>query len=220
MEEILYTVGPEETGSSKTFQVVKSINEYEIAIIINNISAGCEFTRITYKNINDEFTHPFLSWYNLIFCSDCFWSIPGPNGVTYGPSSDRRYLNRAVQQGTKTAATVYLKPTSKEGKMLIKELPIDCAAMPYGDSMIYVYHKGSLSSFFDFERIKLIYERHGVRGIDWKVVEDYFNKELAYFGNEEICGFSLQSGGYREQIIITGLILGYPIESTIAILRQ
>ncbi len=114
---------------------------------------------------------------------------------------------------------MYLSPDSVEGIQLVNKLPKNCDSLPYGQSMIYVFHKGSLLDFFDYERVRSLYEKHGAYSVKWDIVKDYFEKDLSFFGDEEACGFSLQSGGNQEQTIITGLILGYPIESTIAYLR-
>lgn len=193
-----------------SFSVEKEINESNISVFINDVWDGrcIEKTRITYRNIGEEYMSPFLSWYNLFFCSN-----------NYGPAPDYEYMHRAVQEGKKTAATVYLEPASEEGKDLVNTLPEECGSLPYGQAMIYVFHKGCLSDFFDFEKIKSLYIKHGACFVDWDKVKEYFAKDLSYFGDEQACDFSLQSGGNKEQTIITGLILGYPVESTIAYLR-
>lgn len=192
-----------------SYLVEKEIDECKVSIVVYSTrkEPRAEVYRIEYKNINKEYSSPFLSWYNLLFCSN-----------NYGPAPDYEYMNQAVQAGEKTAATVYLQPGSNEGRKLVNSLPKDCDSVPYGDSMIYVFHKGCLADFFNFDEIREIYEMHGARSIDWGVVRDYFWKPMSFFGNESQCGFSLQSGGSREQTIITGLLLGYPIESTICIL--
>ena len=167
-----------------------------------------EKRRISYKNIGKEYLHPFLNWHNVLFCSGDreLWQ-------------DYEYLNTAVQQGTKTAATIYLEPDSVLGKEIMKSLPENVSALPFEETMIYIFHKGCLADFFDFAQIKTLYENHGVARIDWKQVEFYFQKDLSSFADIKACGFSLQSGGNREQLIITGLVLGYPIESTVAMLK-
>ncbi len=193
-----------------SYLVEKETNGNNISIIVYDVRNGhhTEKGKIQYKNIGEEFSSPFLSWYNLFFCSN-----------NYGPAPDYEYMHKAVQEGKKTAATVYLEPDSKEGKELVDSLPEDCGALPYGQSMIYVFHKGRLSDFFDFEKIKSIYTKHDVYGVDWDKAEEYFEKDLSFFGDEKDCGLSLQSGEYKEQCIVKGLILGYPVESTIALLR-
>ena len=127
-------------------------------------------------------------------------------------------MNQAVQAGKKTAATVYLEPNSEKARELVKALPGDCDALPYEQTMLYVFHKGRLQDFFNYEKIKSLYMNHGALVVNWDIVEELFKKELSFFGDEQSCGFSLQSGGTIEQRIITGLVLGYPVESTISFL--
>jgi hypothetical protein len=123
-------------------------------------------------------------------------------------------MNTAVQKKQKIAATVYLNPND-EGREYMKNQPNDVASMPYGRT-IYVYNKGCLSDYFDFEGIKKFYGKHRIKRIEWNVVKEFFEKPLSFFGDENKCGFSIQCGGNCEQSIILGLLLGYPIESTMA----
>ncbi len=204
MREILISANYNDGMCS--YLVEKVIGDGYISVVIYDVRDGrqIEGKRVQYKNIGEEYQSPFLSWYNLFFCSN-----------NYGPAPDYEYMNHAVQEGKKTASTVYLNLESEEGKLLVSTLPKDCGFMPYGKSMIYVFHKGCLSDFFDYEQIKSLYKKHGADPVDWKVVKEYFMKDLSFFGDKQACGFSLQSVGSKEQSIITGLILGYPVESTI-----
>lgn len=185
------------------YTVDKDITEDKNHIIVKDQNKDCKIiTDLDYSSI-PEYEHPMLSWYNLLFCSN-----------NYEPTTDHDYMNLAVQSGQKTAATIYLNYNSPEGQKLIESMPSNCEAMPYGDTMIYMYHKGKLSDFFDYEQIRDYYQKYGCYGIDWNIVYDYFQKDLSFFGNESECGFSLQSGQTNEQSIITGLVLGYPVAST------
>lgn len=194
-----------------SYLVEKENRDSSISVVIYDVRYGrhTEISRIQYKNIGQEYKSPFLNWYNLIFCSNC-----------YGAPPDYEYMHHAVQEGKKTASTVYLNVESEEGKQLVSSLPKCCGSMPYGQSMIYVFRKGCLSQFFDYEQIKSLYKKHGVNSVDWNAVKKYFMKDLSFFGDEQACGFSLQSAGSKEHCIITGLILGYPVESTIALLNK
>ena len=199
----------ESSNGMVRYQVKRDTTDDSITIIVycdwdGNLK---EKRRISYKNIGKEYLHPFLNWHNVLFCSGdrTLWQ-------------DYEYLNTAVQQGTKTAATLYLEPDSVPGKEIMKSLPESVSALPYEKTMIYIFHKGCLADYFDFEQIKSLYEQHGVSRIDWNQVEFYFQKDLSFFADEKACGFSLQCGGNRDQLIITGLVLGYPIESTVALL--
>lgn len=115
--------------------------------------------------------------------------------------------------------TIYLEPWSEEGKKLIENLPDSCESLVYQKDLLYIFQKGSLLDYFDFDTIRSYYCRHGLGYLDWEKIRKYFRKPLSFFGDESKCGFSLQYGRVREELIIKGLILGYPIESTIAMLR-
>ena len=192
-----------------SYQVEREETPENIVISVYDTREGRHnrMSKISYTNIGEEYHSPFLSWYNLIFCSNY-----------YGPALDYNYMDTAVQQGKKTAATIYHSLDSREGKTIVSKLPADCSYIEYDSSMIYVYHTGKLSDYFDFEKIKNLYQKHGIGSLDWEIVRMYFEKPLSFFGNENDCGFSLQSGGNTEQKLITGLILGYPIESTVSLL--
>ncbi len=205
MPEVLYIVDYNDVMES--YRVEKETTQETVTLIVYEVRTNRDdriVSRFTYSNRIEGYESPFLSWYNLIFCSN-----------NCGLAPDYRYMATAVQLGKKTAATIFTDPNSPEGKALIKNVPKDCGAMPYSDSMIYAYHKGYLSDYFDFEIIKSLYERHCHQSIDWRLVKELFNKPLSYFANSNECGFTLHGGDNREQRIILGLILGYPVESTI-----
>lgn len=204
MNETLYSTEYGDCLSS--YRVEKEINDAKISIIVYDTSFGRNviIRTITYKNIGKEYSSPFLSWYNLIFCSN-----------NYGPAPNYPYMHSAVQDGKKTAATVYIDPNSTTGKEFVDKLPESCGSLPYDNTMIYVYRKGKLSDFFCFEEIRDIYQKHGIFSLNWDIIQNYFEYPLSEFGDERKCGFSLQSGGSKEQTVINGLILGYPIESTV-----
>ncbi|MEE0875003.1 MAG: hypothetical protein UIH27_16285 [Ruminococcus sp.] len=204
MSEIMYSVKYDDGLCS--YRIEKEINDAKISIIVYDTSFGRNviIRTITYKNIGKEYSSPFLSWYNLIFCSN-----------NYGPAPNYPYMHSAVQDGKKTAATVYIDPNSEKGKVFVEKLPESCGFAPLDNTMIYVYRKGKLSDFFSFEEIRDIYQKHGIIFLNWDIIQKFFDDPLSEFADETKCGFSLQSGGSKEQLVIKGLILGYPIESTI-----
>ena len=77
-----------------SYRIEKEINDDKISIIVYDTSFGRNviIRTITYKNIGKEYSSPFLSWYNLIFCSN-----------NYGPAPNYPYMHSAVQDGKKTA---------------------------------------------------------------------------------------------------------------------
>ena len=146
------------------YQVDKEIHSGMVSYIIYKKKEDrlTEEQRIEFADIGIEYDSPLLRWENVIFCSASYISV-----------TDHKYLSEAVQAGTKTAATVYVSPNSEEGKNLISKLPATCGAVEYGDSMIYVYQRGTLSDFFNFEKIKEIYIAHGCKNTNWDTVKRY-----------------------------------------------
>ncbi len=197
------------------YKVDKEITDQIISIISSRLNEKercfTEISRIVYKNVGEEYSSPFLSWYNVIFCSR-----------GYGIAPDYDYMHRAVQEGKKTAATVYLAPDSVEGRELVSDLPDDCSSIPYGSTMIYVFHKGKLSDYFDLDTIRKLYELHGVFSVNWAKVAEAFDMPLSFYANiEEFDGlFSGNSHPWQTRSVVEGLILGYPIESTIALINR
>lgn len=194
-----------------TYQIVKSVKNSDIYILLIDTSKS-PFGVVSYvkfDNVDETIESPFLSWTNLFFCSNY-----------YGPHPARDYMNNAVQNNQKTTATAYVN--KQEYFELIKTLPPTCHACPYDSdldnmSMAYVYRDGCLNDYFNFEAVKHIYELHGLKyDLTWNKIEDLFYKPLSFFANKNDCGFNLQSGGSHEINVINGLLLGYPIESTIA----
>ena len=193
----------------QSYCVEKEISDKVISIVLFNTKGNqkTKIDHVDYQNIGEEYESPFLSWYNLFFCS-----------AHYNAGTDDVYMNKAVQKGLKTAATLGLSANEIRMKQLVKRLPLDCGWLPY-NGLIYVYHKGSLGDYFDFDKVRFLYKEHGIHCVDWAAIKDYFQKDMSFWGNEEKCGFSLQGGGGTEQKIIKGLVLGYPLESTVRIVK-
>lgn len=195
-----------------TYQVDKITSGSNYSIVLKNLSRSpygvCAVFKC--KIVNETISSSLLNWHNLFFCS---------NG--YGPSPHLGYMNHAVQNGTKPASTAYV--SAEEYAQLICTLPANCHAVPYGESadnlfIAYIYRDGSLHDFFDFEKIKHIYSLHGLnKSIDWNYVKERFEKPLEYFSNAAQCGFNIQCGvNSIENKIVNGILLGYPVESTIS----
>ncbi|MCI8991197.1 MAG: hypothetical protein HFG80_00480 [Eubacterium sp.] len=153
----------------------------------------------------------YLSWYNLIFCSNF-----------YGPIPVVSYMNHAVQQGKKLAATVY--PVDANDYMsILKETAQDYYCFPYHTEeyalLMYISRKGTLNDYFDKDKIVEVYKNCGIE-LDTEKVDRYFSWELSRFGKEEESGVLLHDCRGTEELLAVGLLFGYPIESTIALLKK
>ena len=159
---------------------------------------------VEFWEVGEEYTSPLLSWYNLFFCSN-----------NYGSAPDYKYMNTAVQNGTKTTATIYVNEGTKVYQNLQDHMPAHCYMVPYGEGVFYLYRDGTLGDYFDLVKLRNIYEKHGKHAICWDIVETFFKMPLADFGDPQECGFTLHGGDSHEQRIVIGLLLGYPVESTV-----
>lgn len=167
--------------------------------------------RFFYSLEAEKFQSPYLSWYNLICCSN-----------NYGPIPVVDYMNYAVQKNKKLAATVYPK-TAEEYMQMIGTVGDEYYCYPYHTReyqyMLYVSRKGSLSDYFDLDQILSVYGACGIE-LDAEKMKKYFQKELSYFGNEEECEIQLHDCLGQEELAVTGLLFGYPVESTVALLKK
>lgn len=166
--------------------------------------------RVEYKNIGEEYISPYLSWYNLFFCSKCFH-----------PPVDDHYLSTAVQKWLKTAALGLRIPAhTKKGKRFKRHLPDFCGCSMWGEISYYIYTKGAIDTLFDMEKIRHIYEMHGFGGLDWNMIFALSKHDMAYFNDYSDSHFHVPFPYKKEDFVMNGLILGYPVESTIALLNK
>ena len=166
--------------------------------------------RVEYRDIGEEYESPYLSWYNWFFCAK--WVL----GAT-----DDRYLCTAVQRGLKTAAILlHFHPRSRQRqryKRRLERLPDSCGFTRYGAGGFYVYRRGSFDSLFDMERLRHIYEAHGIDDLNWDRIRSMARLDLSCFGDYRTEPFDPYCRLTREQYVINGLLLGYPAESTVAL---
>lgn len=202
-------------STSITFHLYREEEEGNVTVTLTYQFPQAE--EVTCKRIffplrAEGYQSPYLSWYNLICCSN-----------NYGPIPVIDYMNTSVQNGKKIAATIYPN-TVEEYMQTIAQLGADeYYCCPYHPTeykyMLYVSKKGTLADYFDYEQLKALYEECGVK-LDWDKIKGYFSQELNYFANEEICDIQLHNGACPEDLMITGLLFGYPVESTVALILK
>lgn len=203
-----------EIGETVTFSLYREEQEGRCTTTLYYQFPGQEpvaCKRFFYDTCAEDYKSPYLSWYNLICCSN-----------NYGPIPVVDYMNHAVQNGKKIAATIYPNDAG-EYMRIIGELSEDYYCYPYHPReyqyLLYISRKGTLKDYFDLDRICSVYESCKIT-LDREKMEDYFSKELSYFGNEEVCRIQLHDCIGREELAVTGLLFGYPVESTIALIRR
>lgn len=159
---------------------------------------------ITYPVIADSYESPYLSWDNLLYCSN-----------SYGPVPVIKYMNYAVQNDKKVAANIY--PESYEEYMHILADHGDTDIFPFTieeyEFELMICKKGTLKDYFDMDKILDIYKACGFE-LDREKIADYFDKKLSWFGEKD-CTFDIINPYGYEDNVICGLFFGYPLGSTV-----
>lgn len=174
--------------------------------------------------IPDRFDSPFISWANLDRCG--------------GWLCDDSYLDTAVQEGKKLYAarkqvlkTSYFpdKPSKDEAlqqfQKLIDSFPdgvtggIDTMFNQENFLFTFICRKGRIADYFDIDNVFEFYSKLGFR-LPQNVVDKvktWCNIEIKDFGGEQ-APFHYSNPYTPEEFITTGLLLGYPLESTASII--
>lgn len=166
---------------------------------------------------------PYSSWANLDCCG--------------GWSYDTDYLNTAVQKGLKLFAgdttcmeELYCGPIAKGAEERLAELGDSLpagvfAGMEYrtGDTdrpYTFICREGTILDYIDLDLVFSFYEKLGVHisGTEKKEIEHLCGIEMKHFGSDENLRWCTLTW-VKTQLITTGLLYGYPIESTVSILQ-
>ena len=175
--------------------------------------------------IQDPIEIPYNSWANLDCCG--------------GWAYDEEYLNTAVQNGLKLFAGIShsLKhiytpdyPTRGEAlrqfRIFKHTLPTDIFSgvedQQSGPAYLntFICRIGSISDYINLDTVFESYEKlgHYVSVSEKKEVEHLCTCEMKLYGTDK-APFSYSQAGTTAEFITTGLLLGYPIESTVSVLH-
>jgi hypothetical protein len=170
------------------------------------------FVHHTYRfpNVPNTLQSPFISWANLNCC----------NGWRY----DEGYLFTAVQDGKKlcagitfnseTKVTAYLESLSDE--YLYFRRPV-IRNGPYSWYNVDITRKGSINSYIDIAAVCELYRALGVERLDFEKINELAAAPTLHLLDGTI-PFDYGNPKSAEEYAVTGLLLGYPVESTAALL--
>ena len=173
---------------------------------------------VEYKTLSTGYSSRWLNWDNIVRCSNYFEYSPEEEIFDDMTPISRGYLCEAVQKGLKPAATVRKDIENKRVKDLFSDLPSSCLILPYREEdTIFICQKGKIMDFFDLNEIRKTYLLHGVSEINWEYVTNKCMHEFSFFSDNVNSGINIERGvSSKEDLVIVGLLLGYPIESTVA----
>jgi hypothetical protein len=180
---------------------------------VSIINDDARFTLATYKFRNipaDTFMSPYISWANLNCC----------NGWRF----DTNYLLTAVQDDKKLCSGMTFNDGSKLEayiENLDAEYPYFCPPPTQNGQQTYfhidVTRKGSISDYIDIGKVEETYVLLEIDFLEFDKVRRYANMPMiSLLDGTADFDYANPKGGM--QFVVTGLLLGYPIESTAAFL--
>lgn len=205
-----------DVGEKLTFYLYRKEEDGEVTVTLTYLfdvpgekETVCK--RIFYPIAAEGYKHELLSWYNLICCSN-----------NYGPIPVTSYMNYAVQNGKKPAATIY-PDNVYEYRRFISDTDDSYYCFPFHpdeyEYLLFCSLKGSLSDLFDLDKILEVYSSCGI-DLDKEKMSDLFSRELSWFANEAQSGIEIHNCLGAENLAVTGLLFGYPVESTVALINK
>lgn len=180
--------------NSKGIKIVREDYKNRSKVCVLGFS-GTAIRIYRFNNV-PEYKHPYLSWENLDHCG--------------GWTTDDTYLLSAVQNKKKPAAQYCYGYDSVPNINSTKGVEV---FVKYIYNWVFITRTCSLKDLFDIDSIIDAYEKHDII-LNKEKLMPYMEKPIMDLMKEN---FFLNPKNGTE-IVITGLMLGYPIESTASIL--
>jgi hypothetical protein len=187
---------------------------------------GYSNLRYKYPKIMDNpFHSPMIRWHNLFFCGG-YPPITFANGELVDTNN---HLLDAVRTGQKPIGFWLLKSDeleetickAKQADLIWKITSIDYHHFKY---KIGIANKGKVKDHFDLNKLlesyRLFSERLGfdlLNKEEEEIILNHNDLDLSYFINGYDYGSPCKK---RYDHVLTGLLLGYPIESTVALIAR
>lgn len=179
------------------------------------INEPINYTLHTYRfnNIELDYDTKYMNWANMNCC----------NGWEY----DRAYLKTAVQNDCKLYAGIHVTPEefeilkSKSEKGIIYGKEKDCIEN-IDTKNYYICKEGKVSDYIDVEVVFSIYEKLGI------IIPNKAKEIILDMAQEEIYKYSSENNKFKLDyanaydicdLVFTGMLLGYPIETTVSIIE-
>ena len=189
----------------------KTATKNRCKVNVKNKDSG--YIHMTYRFKKDvaPISSPFISWENLNCCG--------------GWSYDKSYLLTAVQDGKKLCSGIYFS-TQKELDDYKSNLPNEYVHFcrtpmvngPHTVFYIDVARHGAIRDFISPDDVMNTYAMLGVKNFNEKLLSEFLAQPLYDWISSETFDYGLPKS--PEEFILTGLMLGYPLESTAWLLER
>lgn len=214
--------------NSKGVKMIREDFKLRSKVRVVSEYAGKQYHLRTYRfnYIPEPIEVPYCSWANLDCCGG--WNF------------DEEYLDTAVQKGLKLFAGrdtllrheyVPAAPTLEKARCQFEvfkgNLPsgvfADIDTQPDGGRKsfhTFICRTGKISDYIDLDTVFNLYKRLGqeVSFSEKSEVERLCDIQIPLFGTDQ-APFGYAHAETNTELITTGLLLGYPIESTVSILQ-
>jgi len=180
---------------------------------------GHNLKTYAYRKHDIPFKSPMVRWENLNFCNG--WSMNGPDGKSL--STDKKLI-KAVINGLKPIGFGMFE--DREVDKIVKM--IEAAGLPYevnphqympNHSFIGVSQKGKIGELFDMDKFIESWKMH-LDEENMEINYDFFNNLKDEKFEDFLKGWNYARPNSDTEFALTGLLLGYPIESTVSLLTH
>jgi hypothetical protein len=199
-----------ETSLGVIFEKTATKNRCKVAV--KNKDGGHIHMVYRFKNGAEPISSPYISWENLNCCG--------------GWHCDESYLLTAVQERKKLCAGITF---NNEGDLtnyiggLPGEYPYFCRPPMLNGARTFYYHyidvvrKGAVADYIDDAAVFCVYGKLGITNFNRERLFDLLRTPMIRL----IGGaFDYANPKTPEELITTGLLLGYPLESTAWLLEK
>jgi hypothetical protein len=198
-----------ETSLGVVFEKTATKNRCKVAV--KSKDGKYSFMTYRFKNGAEPISSPYISWENLNCCG--------------GWHCDKSYLLTAVQEGKKLCAGITFNDengwTDYIGS-LSDEYPYYCRPPmhngPYTFYYIDVVRKGAIADYIDEGAIFGAYGKLGITGFSIDRLSGFLETPMIRLVSDG--AFDYGNPKTQEEMITTGLLLGYPLESTAWLLER
>jgi len=201
-------------GDGSGIVFVRSDTAKMSKVTVKNEASGYVMQRYKFRNVPSTLHSPYISWANLNCCN--------------GWRHDKSYLLTAVQEGKKLCAGITLVNDESAAKAYVDglgdEYPHFCPQTTHNGPSYSFYHidvtrQGSIADYIGMIAVREMYASLGIDFLDFGVIDGLASEPMIHLIDGTV-PFDYVNPESDEQYVITGLLLGYPLESTAALLTE
>lgn len=200
-----------DTDVGLSFYRTDMVNRSKVAV--RNDKYNCNLRIYRFNNIPaDTFQSPYISWENLNCCGG--WRF------------NKDYLLTAVLSNKKLCAGIVFDDEDFYNRYIDaycdNHYYFSHSVQHCGESYwrsLDIARKGSISDYINILDVKITYDLLGIDFLDWNDIQKYLDSDIMKLIDGSM-NYNYANPQNDTQLVVGGLLLGYPIESTAAILTE